>query len=171
MSGERKNVTRWRTIAFGVAIFVTFAFGFPFLSRMFEAHFSRGLAFVLTAAAMMFIFFIFASLFGLQRELAPLNDKNYSNSPALRILLSLDAIAAAASWGACAYIETKALSQPDHATGVFTVAVYLKSVVRYMTPEQHIIDQIATWTFFGCVFVLLVAGLAVKVRQRLRGDA
>jgi len=171
MSKQEEQKPRWRSIAFGVVFFAIFALGFPFLDEMLKAYVSSGLAFVLTAAAAMVIFTVLAPLFGAQKR-STARDHNAGNSHrGMAALMILVAIAGAASWSALAYVETNALSQPDHATGVFTVAVHLKGVVRYMTPEQHSIDQIARWTFFGCVFVPLGTVLVAKAWRRLRDDA
>ena len=170
MSDQEEKQPRWRSIVFGVMFLAMFALGFPFLDKIFAAHVSPGLAFVLTAAAAMVIFTVLGSWFWPQKGSTSPSDSGSKERPGLTALLSLVAIAAALSWSALAYIETNALSQPDHAMGVFTVAVHLKGVVRYMTPEQHTIDEIANWTFFGCVFIPFVTVLATKLRQRLRDD-
>lgn len=170
MSDQEEKQPRWRSVVFGVMFLAIFALGFPFLDKIFAAHVSPGLAFVLTAAAATVIFVVLGSLFWPQKGSAPPDDDRSDAHPGMTALVFLVAIAAAASWSALAYIETNALSQPDHPTGVFTVAVHLKGVVRYMTPEQHSIDQIASWTFFASVFVPLVTVFATKARQWLRGD-
>ena len=59
------------------------------------------------------------------------------------------------SWFPSAYIETNALSQPDHAIGQYTVPTDLKGVVRYMTPAQALIDKVAGWMFFGSLVPVL----------------
>lgn len=170
MSGEGKQKTRWRNIALGVMSLAIIAFGFPLVDEMFEAHVSQGLAFVLTAATAMFVFVALGSFFGPQQTPRSSDDDKGKAYPILRALLFLVVIAAAASWSAMAYIETNALTQPDHATGAFTVAVHLKSVVRYMTPEQYRIDQIANWIFFGGGFVMFGTALVGRFWRRWRDD-
>ena len=170
MGEKEKQKPRWRNIVFVAMSLAIFAFGFPHLDELFEAYVSPGLGFVLSAAAMMLILVAFGLLFGPQQGSIPADDSKGKAHPVLQALVFLVAIAAAAGWSAGAYIETNALSQPNHATSAFTVAVHLKGVVRYMTPEQYRIDQIATWTFFGCVLVLLGTVLVARARRRRRDD-
>ncbi len=119
----------------------------------------------------MVVFVVLSPLFGTSQQAPQRKDKKDKPYTELwRALLYLDTIAAATSWSALAYIETNALSQPDRATGAFTVAVPLKGVVRYMTPMQHTIDQIANWAFFGCVFVLFAMAFVDKARQLRRNN-
>ncbi|MGN6517375.1 MAG: hypothetical protein ACTHLR_16230 [Rhizomicrobium sp.] len=53
------------------------------------------------------------------------------------------------SWFPMAEIETDALKQPDRPTAEFTQPLHIKGVVRYVTPKQATIDEIAHWTFLG----------------------
>jgi uncharacterized membrane protein len=161
---------RWQSIVFGFMFLAIFALGFSILDEMFKGYVSPGLAFVLTAAATMMIFVILGFLFGPRKASMPTDDNKDKTHPVLAVVLFPVAIVGAASWSALAYIETNALSQPDHAIGAFTVAVRLKGVMRYMTPEQHTIDQIASWTFFGCVLVPLGGFLVDRAWRRLRDD-
>lgn len=157
---------RWRWT--GIVFIPMFLFGFPLLSGLFTTYVSPGLAFVLTAAIAMGLVFAWNALFGRREEPALRNGGEIKVHPALKALGLLWVLAGAGSWGTLAYIETNALSQPNHAQGAFTVAMHLKGVVRYMTPEQHTIDQIAKWTFIGCVLAGLVVGISISAWERFR---
>jgi hypothetical protein len=68
------------------------------------------------------------------------------------------------SWLPMAEIETQALSQPHRPTGQFSQPMEVKGVVRYVTPTQRKVDDLAQWGFSGGFFsaavgILLLWGL------------
>jgi hypothetical protein len=54
-------------------------------------------------------------------------------------------------------MEAPLLSQPDHAVPPYTVAMHLKGVVRYVTPEQYLWNNVAYYLFFGGIAVAMLA--------------
>ncbi len=84
-----------------------------------------------------------------------------------RRILSIVAVAVwafgMASWFPLASIENGALSHPDHAVGQLTAPLQVKGVVRYVTPRDALIDQIAQVTFVGCVLTFIA--IAVTLRR------
>lgn len=119
--------------------------------------------------------FALFSLFGwVARRLgffSPENADRTASGPQKRILgLAMGAVwlIGMISWFPMAEIETAALKQPDHPTSEFSQPLHVKGVVRYVTPQQARIDEIAHWTFFGGIAALV--GFALLNRYLKRNE-
>jgi uncharacterized membrane protein len=64
-------------------------------------------------------------------------------------------------------IESKIVYQPTHATVQFTRPIHTKGIVIYTTPDQERWNDIATWGFFGGIFVGAVAFSRRQPRDKL----
>lgn len=65
-----------------------------------------------------------------------------------------------------AIIETEALRQPDHPTGPYTEAMHVKGVLRYVTPNQMLWDNIAQFCFIGGIGGFAVTMLICRAIER-----
>jgi hypothetical protein len=71
------------------------------------------------------------------------------------------------SWLPLADIESRALSQPDHASARYTEPMHLKGVVRYVTPDQKLWDRLAHFTFTsGWIVGFASFGIALLLAKR-----
>ena len=60
------------------------------------------------------------------------------------------------------YIETKALSQPAAPIGDFSNPMKLKGVIRYVTPKQERLDNIAHIGLLGGITIFMVAAFFLR---------
>ena len=65
-----------------------------------------------------------------------------------------------------AYIETAALNQPDSPTERYTEPMHVKGVVRYVTPNQMLWDNVAHVGFIGGIGFFFVTVLIRKAIER-----
>ena len=91
-----------------------------------------------------------------------------SSRPAsLRIASQVMALSFVISFFAGTYMNANVISQPDHKSGEYTVPERLRDGrVRYMTPSQSLITEIATFTLFGSVVMLLALGYVQQRRTK-----
>ncbi len=75
--------------------------------------------------------------------------KQNSRGAILKPIFVVAWLVAMISWFPMAEIETAVLKQPDHPTAQFTQPMHLKGVIRYVTPNQASIDNLAHWGFIG----------------------
>jgi hypothetical protein len=129
---------------------------------------SIGLLFCLQTALAMAAFAVIAALVSPKQRLPMAELSGGNPSRFLGTITPFAAAIAATSWLALAYIETNGLSQPDHAVGIYTVPVHLKSVVRYLTPTQALIDRVAQWGFTGTILGMLAVTLLVRYFRKKR---
>jgi hypothetical protein len=66
---------------------------------------------------------------------------------AFRILFLGAWLVSFGSWFPIATVEDRALMHPDHRTDEFSRPLNIKGVVRYVTPTEEIIDDLATKSF------------------------
>jgi hypothetical protein len=171
---------RWRNFLIAVVFlglfFGLFAFGDPFLHSRFP-WMSLGLIFCLLAALSSALFLLVAPAFAwtLARSDAPKVDEVPESPPTpIGWLRSAGLIAAFIVFGVCwyvmAYIETNALSQPDHAIGIYSVRENLKGVVRYLTPGQALLDRAAFWMSLLGIGVIAIPALGTRLIWRFRAN-
>jgi hypothetical protein len=157
LNKEKKNRASWRFYIFAVLNLIVFLTSWPLLSAKFP-QFSAGLQFCLAVALSMIFFIVSAPIvLGFQRAEQDVSEQKPERkwTAIAKVFLFLSFFAGMISWYPVAYIETNALSQPDHAIGQYTVPAHLKGVVRYMTPAQAMIDKVAGWMFFGSLVPVL----------------
>jgi hypothetical protein len=166
---ETKPQTSWRFYVFAILNLIVFWSSWPLVSAEFP-QFSAGLQFCLAATLPMIFMIISAPIWqGFRRagkNVPEQKPQRKWTATALVALFCTFWFANVLSWYANAYIETNALSQPDHAAGQYTVPSHLKGVVRYMTPAQAIIDNVAHWIFFGSIVPFLGFVVVDRLRKK-----
>jgi hypothetical protein len=148
---EKKPQVSWRFYVFAVLNMIVFWSSWPLVSAAFP-QFSAGLQFCLVGILPMIFLFVSAPIFlpfGRAEPGATKEDCTREVPAIVKRVVIVAILLSMISWFPSAYIETNALSQPDHAVGQYTVPTNLKGVVRYMTPTQAMIDEVAHWIFWG----------------------
>jgi Na+/melibiose symporter-like transporter len=162
---DQKAKTSWRGVLAPIASILAFFLSENVLRAMIP-QITQGLLFCLQTVTTMIVFAAVAMV----AVPTPKADKDRQPDQAagntFGAIFAAAWLLGAASWFAMAYIETNGLSQPDHSVGAYVVPVHLKSVVRYMTPTQALIDRIARWTFFGCIGGGMAMALAARYLRR-----
>jgi hypothetical protein len=169
----KKPQASWRFLIFAILNLIVFCSSWPLVSAEFP-QFSAGLQFCLAAALSMILFGIFGRILmvsgRVERDIPEEHGTRNRLAALAKGFLFISFLASMISWFPGAYIETNALSQPDHAVGQYTVPAHLKGVVRYMTPAQAITDEVAHWIFLGGIVSVLGLVALDRVQKRKRRD-
>lgn len=169
---SRRGPPRWQVIVTFVAVLIDMFWGGTVLRNWFP-WMSPGLVFCLQTASAFAIFILINSIASFVTDRSGGTAGEEPRGQLLGAVSGLIFLACwcvfIASWFVLAYVETNALSQPDHLSGVYTVARHLKSVVRYLTPEQAMLDDIAHWSLIGSwVTGATVIIVRILIRRRRR---
>jgi Na+/melibiose symporter-like transporter len=162
---DQKAKTSWRVVLAPVASMFAFFLSENVLRTMIP-QITQGLLFCLQMAVAMVVFAAVAAVAFPARKADTDRQRDQFAGGFFWPIAAVAWPLGIASWFALAYIETNALSQPDHSVGAYVVPVHLKSVVRYMTPTQVLIDRIASWIFFGCTAGVVAIILVRRYLQR-----
>jgi hypothetical protein len=85
----------------------------------------------------------------------------------LRIFAAIVGLSFVTSFFVLLYQGTNVRTQPDHRVGEYTVLTKFKDGSRrYSTPEQSLIDEIASWTLFGSFAGMFLLQSVIKRRGK-----